>query len=1333
MAQDIAELGIRVDARQVRQGESALDNLVRTGRRAENQMDSIGGVVKSLGAGLAGLALIAKAIDFGSAMVNAQRDFDKLNASLITATGSAGAAGQAFAALQRFAANTPYGLQETTKAFIQLRNLGLTPSERALTAYGNTAAAMGKDLSQLVEAVADATTGEFERLKEFGIKAKQEGDRVALTFQGTTTTVANNAQAIEQYLMRLGEINFAGGMELRAKTLDGAISGLADTWDATLLAFSQSGFGEAALSSVLALSGALTDLQAIVRSFSGELDAGGKKVEEYGLLHDTLTEIFTVGAVVAANTAYVFKAVGKDIGAFAATIVALARGDWDEAKRIAGMRKADAEEERQMIDAQTEKIRWAAAVARKVRENESEEKQREQRDDLARFGIAREAVTQKSAAQKKAADDAAKWYAQTVRAGADELAMLRAERDAVEALTPAQRDALKVRQDMARIAALLTPKQREMVEAQLAEKIAIEQVTQEREHYVELLQKGFAASSSEVSAAEARVEALKQEVEHYGLAEDAVLRLTLAELNRKMAATDDAAEQDRLFRLIAATEDQLELQTKLTKLKANTDFWKDLDDTARQTFRSIEDGGKGIWQRIKESAKNVFFDWLYQMTAKKWIVNLQANASASGGGDMLSSLASIFGGFGGGSSGSGGSLGIMDMVSMGKNLYSAFTGGLASSMGGVIADLGVTFGSSALQGFGMGMGMTTAQASAGAAVASGAGNAAGAAGVSAGAGFANAIPVIGWIISGMMASNSLYKQGWDFNNGSVNKLGQNLGSGINLVDQLARKLGFSNSTANIISGLAPVSKLFGRKNPEITEQGLTGSLSAGGFTGEMYANILEKGGVFRSDKRYTRKAGLTTEQEAGFDNSMLAIAASVKGFGEMLGLQTSVIDGYSKQIKLVLSNDEAKNQEAIAAMFSGVADDLAGMVLPGLSRLSAEGETLATTLQRVAGDVVNVNAIMQALGVDASKAFGAIGLASIEARERLIALAGGVDALATMSNFFQQNFLTEAERMAPVQKAVAEQMAALGYASVKTNDQFKALVLGLANSGTLATEAGSKTYAQLLALAPQFKAVADYVKQIEDTRAAEELAKLTAAQQAAQESARSSLSDFIGKMQDFATSVASINDSLVLGDLSNLTPEQQYAEARRQFEQTRQLAYAGDETARSNLESVEQAFLQISQRINGGDAQYSSDLATVMQTNDYLAQWATDSVDVAQASLDALLGNSATLESINGILQAIATGTPVAGTTRPTTTAQAFAPVEFSSSSAFSYAEVVAELRAVHEELAKLRADAERQTGAQITATVVAADQAADKINAGTRSAMVDGAWQAENATRVPV
>ena len=82
-----------------------------------------------------------------------------------------------------------------------MKSLGLVPTESALKSFGNTSAAMGKDLTQMIEAVADATTGEFERLKEFGIKAKQNGDEVSLTFQGVTTTIGNNAQEITRYLL----------------------------------------------------------------------------------------------------------------------------------------------------------------------------------------------------------------------------------------------------------------------------------------------------------------------------------------------------------------------------------------------------------------------------------------------------------------------------------------------------------------------------------------------------------------------------------------------------------------------------------------------------------------------------------------------------------------------------------------------------------------------------------------------------------------------------------------------------------------------------------------------------------------------------------------------------------------------------------------------------------------------------------------------------------------------------------------------------------------------------------------------------------------------------
>lgn len=195
-----------------------------------------------------------------SKIVAAQRQFDVLYSSLKTVAGGADAAGVAWERLTAFASKTPYTLDQTVNGFVKLKALGLDPSERAMTSFGNTASAMGKDLMQMIEAVADASTGEFERLKEFGIKAKTQGDQVSFTFQGVTTTVKNSAKDITEYLTKIGEVNFAGAMQTRMDTLDGAMSNLEDSWQALYLSISQGGIGDLVASMVKLAATAIQEL-----------------------------------------------------------------------------------------------------------------------------------------------------------------------------------------------------------------------------------------------------------------------------------------------------------------------------------------------------------------------------------------------------------------------------------------------------------------------------------------------------------------------------------------------------------------------------------------------------------------------------------------------------------------------------------------------------------------------------------------------------------------------------------------------------------------------------------------------------------------------------------------------------------------------------------------------------------------------------------------------------------------------------------------------------------------------------------------------------------------
>ena len=282
-------IAIRADMGQLQNQLNAVNaQLLRTQQQGNSAGDAIKGMAVqflSLGAAIEGL----------KKLVEVNREFGILKAGLETATGSAQGANDAFIALQDFAKTTPYDLAQATSAFTQLVNLGLTPSERALKSYGDTSAALGKDLKQMVEAVADAATGEFERLKEFGIKSKNQGDTIAFTFKGTTETVKNNAAAIEEYLIKLGEVNFDGAMKKRMESLDGAIANLGDSWDAFFYQLGQAGATDVLKDAFTAVGDALNEVNSMLSSgeMQGYIEAIGISFSGWTDSVESATEAMT--------------------------------------------------------------------------------------------------------------------------------------------------------------------------------------------------------------------------------------------------------------------------------------------------------------------------------------------------------------------------------------------------------------------------------------------------------------------------------------------------------------------------------------------------------------------------------------------------------------------------------------------------------------------------------------------------------------------------------------------------------------------------------------------------------------------------------------------------------------------------------------------------------------------------------------------------------------------------------------------------------------------------------------------------------------------------------
>lgn len=269
----------------------------------------------------AGAALGAILSVTAVAAFNTVREFERLRSVMTTLEGSQAAAAVQMRVLRDLAAETPFSVGQMVEAYAALKARGLDPSREALIAYGNVASGTGRTIQQFIEAVGDAATGEFERLKEFGIIAKSAGDQVQFTFQGVTTSVGKNAEEIEAYLQKIGNVNFAGAMSNEMDTINGAISNLIDNVQALFIAMGDSG-----LTGVLTLViQAISEGVQVLTSWLDRSEEGSKKT-------GALAQVMGVAAVAFTYTLEAVKLLGAGFGA----LVEYALSAYDAIKALAG-------------------------------------------------------------------------------------------------------------------------------------------------------------------------------------------------------------------------------------------------------------------------------------------------------------------------------------------------------------------------------------------------------------------------------------------------------------------------------------------------------------------------------------------------------------------------------------------------------------------------------------------------------------------------------------------------------------------------------------------------------------------------------------------------------------------------------------------------------------------------------------------------------------------------------------------------------------------------------------------------------------------------------------
>ena len=208
-----------------------LARLGKTGAGSRAGGGALRGHMAALGAYFGGGALLRGAGGF----VGTASQLETLETTLGTIEGSSEKARASMGWINRFATTTPFQIDQVADSFVKLRAYGMDPTNGLLRTLGDTASAMGKDVMQAVEAIADAVTGENERLKEFGIKAKTKGDTITYEYTAddqtkTATANARDRAEIQRVLAGIMDSRFGGAMEDRMSTFSGMVSNLGDQW-----------------------------------------------------------------------------------------------------------------------------------------------------------------------------------------------------------------------------------------------------------------------------------------------------------------------------------------------------------------------------------------------------------------------------------------------------------------------------------------------------------------------------------------------------------------------------------------------------------------------------------------------------------------------------------------------------------------------------------------------------------------------------------------------------------------------------------------------------------------------------------------------------------------------------------------------------------------------------------------------------------------------------------------------------------------------------------------------------------------------------------------------
>lgn len=1081
---DIAELGIVVDARQAAEASRTLGGLERQGRETAGSMKFLADAAKLLAAAFAAIKLV-KLIEEAT-MLSAR--FETMGVVMRVAGNNAGYTNAQMLELEK-------GLQKTGISMVKARenltslataNIDLGKASKLARAAQDLAVVGNINSSEAFSRLTNGIkTGEVEVLRTLGLNVSFEGSYKRLAQQlGTTSDKLTEQQKIQARTNEVikQSVAYAGIYEEAMGTAGKQINSLSryiEDAKVKLGDFFLKAFSDAVVMYTDALKAANSELDKLKEN--GTTGSGAQ------MLADAFRIASQAVLVFGANVGFVLKTIGREVGGFGAILAqvfvapmravnslgaaldAALTGDFKGAAAKAGAALTDlkngasnvvdiwkdmdaqAEIDRASLDKFTDSIMAQTAAAKEMTQEEIDAAKRKEASRMAEGKAAREAqaaedkrlaAAEEARKQQKKYDEAYKGIIKSIE---EKTAASALDLATEGKLTEGQKFAVKILEDLRTGEIKLSASKRVKLSAMLNEMLTQEALNAEHDKYVKGQEDALRQNNATIKSIYDEVTALQDQITYYGLSADEITNRKVLKLEADLA---DAKGNEAVTATIQAQIDALNIlaskQRDLSGKDADKKRLDDLRDTAKKTSDSIRDNitdallrgfeaGKSAAQAFRDSVVNMF-KTLVLRPIVQGIVQPVANGVTSllGLGQTAGSVA--------GAAGSGGSaLSTLSSLSAIKTAYSAVTAGFAG-LSTAVADV--------TQAALYATGQTTSLLTNGA-IANGAGVAGS---YLAGAGIGK---FAGSAISGQYG------------------IGDHGSAVVNVATIAGAIVGgpIGAAIGGAIGGL--INRAFGMGSKDVTGRSVQGTLGAGGFSGDNVTNWHQDGGWFRSDKDGVDKTAVGADTAKAFSDAYAGIKEASAGFAQALGVNTDFIKDRTQALNIAITGDAAKDQQAVTDFFVDVADTIANELVPGLAAFKVEGETASATLQRLAANYAALDGVFSSMGLTVQQVLGATGTAALAAQEQLLKAAGGLDKLASATGYFNQNFLSTAEQLAPVQADLTKQLAALGYGAVQTADDYKAAVLGLASSGKLATEEGAKTYAGLLALAPAMKAVSD--------------------------------------------------------------------------------------------------------------------------------------------------------------------------------------------------------------------------------------------------------------------